>query len=117
MDMGRSPGVVVIAPGISPRLDGDEFVVAGAVGLRPSRPGEIRIERRGMLVDYMDVTPAGISLPNLDQCIGHAATVFIQHMTVHNDALAERLTFLLGGEIAVVLAHRLVAVNRAGQFR
>src|SRR3954463_9983000 len=98
MDMGRPPGVVVIAPRISARLDGDEFVVAGSVGLRPSRPREIRIERRGMLGDYIDVIPAGSNLRDLDQCIGHAATVFIQHMTVHNDALAERLTFLLGGE-------------------
>jgi len=38
-------------------------------------------------------------------------------MAVHDDALAERLAFVLGGEIVIVLAHRLVAVHRSGQFR
>ena len=70
-----------------------------------------------MLVDDMDVAAAGIGLPDFDQRIRHAAAVFVQHMAVHDDALAERLALVLGGEIVVVLAHRLVAVDRPGQFR
>ncbi len=70
-----------------------------------------------MLIDHMDVAAAGIGLPELDQRIRHAAAVFIQHMAVHDDALAERLALVLDGEIVIVLAHRLVAVDRPGQFR
>ena len=70
-----------------------------------------------MLVDDVDVAAAGIGLPEFDQRVGHAAAVFIQHMAVHDDALAERLAVVLDGEIVIVLAHRLVAVDRPGQFR
>src|SRR5205814_9939221 len=43
--------------------------------------------------------------------------VFIEHMTVHDDALAERLALVLDGEVAVVFADGLVAVDRTSQFR
>ena len=49
-----------------------------------------------MLVDDMDIAAAGIGLPQLDQRVRHAAAVFIEHMAVHDDALAERLALALG---------------------
>ena len=117
MDVRRTPGVGVIAPGVGAGLDGDELVVALGVGLRAAGAGEIRIERRRMLVDDVDVAAAGVGLPDFDQRIGHAAAVLVEHMAVHDDAFAERLALVLDGEIVIVLAHRLVAVDRAGQFR
>ena len=107
----------MITPGVGAGLDGDEAVIAFRVGLRAAGAGEIRIERRGMLVDGVDVAAAGIGLPQLDQRVRHAAAVFIKHMAVHDDAFAERLALVLDGEVAVVLAHGLVAVDRPGQFR
>src|ERR1700712_5509694 len=98
MDVGRTPGVVVIAPGIGAGLDGDEAVIALRIGLRAAGTGEIRIERRRMLVDDMDIAAAGIGLPQLDQRIRDTATVFVEHMAVHDDALAERLALALQGE-------------------
>ena len=117
VDMRRPPGVVVIAPGIGARLDGDELVIALRVGLHPAGPGKIRIERRRMLVDDMDVTAARVGLPQFDQHVRHAAAVFVEHMTVHDDAFAERFACGLDGEIVIVLAHRLMAVDWSGQFR
>ena len=96
VDVGRTPGVVVIAPGIGAGLDGDEAVVAVRVRLRAAGAGEIRIERRGMLVDDMDVAAAGIGLPDFDQRVRHAAAVLVEHMAVHDDALAERLALAAG---------------------
>src|SRR5882724_13271689 len=95
MNVSRAPGIVMVAPRIGAGFDGDEFVIAFAVGLRASGAGKIRIERRRMLVADMDITAAGIGLPDLEQGIRHAAAVLIQHMAVHDDALAERLTLVL----------------------
>jgi hypothetical protein len=70
-----------------------------------------------MLIAQMDVAPAGIGLPDLEQRIRHAAAVLVQHMAVHDDTFAKRLALVLGGEIVVAGPHRLVTVERAGQFR
>ncbi len=48
-----------------------------------------------MLVDDMDVTAAGIGLPDLDQRVRHAAAVLVEHMAMHDDAFAERLARML----------------------
>src|SRR5467141_1434525 len=98
MDMGRPPGVVMIAPRIGAGLYRDEPVVTLGVGLRAPGAGKIRIERGRMLVADVDVTAAGIGLPDLEQRIRHAVGVFVQHMAVHDDALAERLALVLGSE-------------------
>src|SRR3981189_1392476 len=98
MDVGRTPGVVVITPGIGAGLDGDEAVVAFRVRLRAAGTGKIRIERRRMLVDDMYVTAAGIGLPQFDQRIPHAATAFVAHMPPPDDALAERFALALQRE-------------------
>ncbi len=70
-----------------------------------------------MLIDDMHVAAAGIGLPEFDQRIRHAAAVFVEHMAMHDDALTERLALALNGQVMIVLAHRLVAVDRPGQFR
>jgi hypothetical protein len=41
-----------------------------------------------MLIRPMDIAPAGIGLPNLEQGIRNTATVFIANIAVNNDALA-----------------------------
>ena len=48
-----------------------------------------------MLIDDVDVAAAGIGLPQFDQRVGHAAAVLVEHMAVHDDALAERLALVL----------------------
>ena len=70
-----------------------------------------------MLVDIVDVAAAGVRLPDFDERIGNRTLVLIVHVAVHDDAFAERLTFVLLGEVVVAFLHRVVAVNRSGQFR
>jgi hypothetical protein len=70
-----------------------------------------------MLVRDVDIAAAGIGLPQLDQRVGHAAAVFIEHVAVHDDAFADRFALVLDGEVVIVLAHRLMAVHRTSQFR
>ena len=69
-----------------------------------------------MLADDMNVAAAGIGLPYFDQRVGHAAAVLVAHMTLHDDAFAERLVLVLDGEIVVVLAHGLMAIDRTGEL-
>jgi len=104
----------VIAPRVGAGLDGNEPVVAFAVALGASCAGEIRIERGRVLVADVNIAPAGIGLPDFNQRVGHAASVFVKHMAVHDDAFADRLAFVLHGEIVVACAHGLVAVDRPG---
>src|ERR1700727_1306299 len=115
MNMRRAPGVVMVAPWIGAGLDRDEPVIAIGIGSRAASTSEIRIERRRVLVNDVDVTAAGIGLPDFQQRIGHRAAVFVPYMAVDDDAFAQWLAGMLDGEVVIVLAHRLVAVNWPGQ--
>src|SRR4051795_4682062 len=117
MDVCGAPGVMMVAPGIGARLDRDKAIVTRGVAHGAAGARKVRIERSRMLVADVNVTAAGIGLPDLDQRVRHAATILVAHMAVHDDAFAERLAGVLGGEVTVALAHGLVAVDRAGQLR
>src|SRR5262249_13591590 len=106
----------MIAPRVGTRLHSDEAVIALLICDGPARPGEIRIERRRMLVDIVHIAAASVRLPDFHQGIGNRALVFIEYMAVHNDALAQRLALVLLGEICIALLHRVVAVDRPGQL-
>src|SRR5208282_1011539 len=56
------PGVVMIAPWIGARADGDEAVAALLVRQSLSPAGEVRIQRSIMLVILVEVTARGIRL-------------------------------------------------------
>src|SRR5690349_21590001 len=102
--MRRAPGVVVVAPGIGARLDGDEAIAPVASGHDLARAREVGIERSVMLVVLMDVAPAGIGLPDLDKHSRLRAAVLVEHAAGHDDALAKGLAFMLAGEIIVGFA-------------
>src|SRR5262245_15423645 len=112
----RAPRIVMIAPRVGTRLHGDKAVVALVVGNGTPCPGEIRIERRRMLVDVVDVAAASIRLPDFHQGIGNRALVFVEHMAVHDDAFAQRFALVLPGEVGIAFLHGAVAIDRPGQF-
>ena len=64
-----------------------------------------------MLVDVVHVAAAGVGLPDFDQRVGHRPPVLVDHVAVHDDALAQRLARVLLGEVGVALLHRVVAVR------
>lgn len=102
MDVFGPPGVVMIAPGIRTGLDGDEAVVALAVRDATSRPGEIGVQGRVVLIDLMDITPGGVALPNFDQRVGHRPAVLVGHFST-----AERSP----GKPLVLLPHSLSEIT------
>ena len=116
MNVRRTPGVGVVAPRIRARLDGDEAVIALAVGEDAARAQEIRIERRRMIVARVAIAARRIGLPDLHQRVRHAAAVFIQHPAGHDDALALRRLGKMQRQVVIGLADRVVAVDGSGQF-
>ena len=85
------PRVRVVAPGIRAGLDRDEAVAAVGVRERPPRAGEVRVERRRVLVALVDVAAGGVRLPDLEQRAADRAAVLVEHAPGDDDPLAERL--------------------------
>src|SRR5664279_5211730 len=117
MDVIRPPGIAMIAPRVSAGLHRDEFVVALLVGEGAARSGEIRIERRRVLIDIVHVAAAGIGLPDFHQRLRHRPLVLVEHAAVHDDALAQGLALVLLGEIIVGLLDRVMAEGRTRELR
>jgi hypothetical protein len=94
VDVRRSPAVDVVPPGIRARLDGAEGIVAVVVGEGATAAAEVGVDRRDVVVVAVTVASAGVSLPGLDKGAWNAAAVLVAHVPMHDDALADRLTFL-----------------------
>ena len=62
-----------------------------------------------MVVELVRVPPAGIGLPHLDQGVREGAAVTVEHATVDDDPLAERLSGMLAREVGVTGLHALLA--------
>src|SRR5581483_778656 len=114
--MRRTPRVVVVPPWIRAGLDAGKPIAALIIGEHASAADEVRIERRFMLIVLVLVAAGRVRLPDLDQRVGHGATVFIQHAPADDDALAERFAGTLLGEIFVVRSEDLVPEQRTGDF-
>src|SRR5215207_617139 len=116
MDVGGTPGVGMILPGIGAGLDSGEAVAALRVGDDTAGPGKVRVDRRRMLVDDMDVAARGVRLPDFEERVRNRPAVLVEHASGHDDALAERLAGVLAREVGVVLAHALMPIDRAGEL-
>src|SRR5262249_47324602 len=77
VDVVRPPRVVVIAPRMGARFHRDETIVTLLVADRPPSSGKVRIERPRMMADIVDVAPAAIRLPYLDERVGNRTLVLI----------------------------------------
>ena len=115
--MRRTPGIVVIEPGIRTGLDRHKTVVAVLVSERASRTAEIWIEWRGVLIALMLVSSRGVCLPYLDQRIRDGPAVVIEHTAGHDDALPQRFRRMLAREIVIGFADWVVSVDGPGDFR
>src|ERR1700676_1649079 len=108
MDVRGPPCVLVIAPRIGARLDGQEAVATVGISQQPARSREIRIEGRGMIIVDVGVASGCVRLPDFDECVRHRASVAVKHSTGDNDALSQRLARVLTSEGALSFANILV---------
>src|SRR5262249_15038361 len=113
VDVRRAPGVLVVPPRVRARLDGDEAVAALTVGEAPAGAGEVRVERRGVLVDLVSVPSGGVRLPDLDERAAQRPSFLVEHTPLDDDSLAERLALVLTREIGLERRDGLVAEDRA----
>ena len=106
----------MIPPRIGTRLDGHKAVESVLVGERSSRAGEVRIERRGVVVLRVRISSRRIRLPNLDQAIRHGVPIAIDHPAAHDDALPQRLSCMLNREILIDRTNIGMAKDWPGDF-
>ena len=116
MNVGRSPGIRMIAPWIRSGLDGDKAVIAGVVRDRAAGSQKIWIERRRMAVPRMAIATGCIRLPHFHQRVRNTAAVFVDDTSGDDDALAQRRVREMPCEVVVAFADRIVAVERARQL-
>src|SRR5579859_1950731 len=116
MNVGRPPRVGMIFPGISARLYGNKFVKTIRVSKSASGAGEVGIEGRWVVVFDVQVAPGGIGLPDFNQSVRQRVTIIIEHAPADDDALAQRFSRMLAGQIAVAFAEIGMSINRAGHL-
>ncbi len=115
--MRRSPGIGMVAPRVSARTYRHKSIKTIVIGERSTGTGEVRVQRRIMLIALMPVTTRSIGLPHLDQGIRYGAAILVHHTTAHQDALSQRLTIMLPREIGIRRADSLMTKHWAGCFR
>ena len=78
MNVGRTPCVVVIAPGVATGPDRDEAVMAIGVGQGVTTTGEVGIEWRIVLIDSVQISSSGVGLPDFHQRVCHGPRIFVE---------------------------------------
>lgn len=99
VNVGGSPGVVVIAPGVGTRADGDEVVAALLISERVAATGEVGIERSVVLIHAVLIPAGGVGLPDFDESVRDRASVFVKDATADDNAFTERFGVMLAGKV------------------
>jgi|SRR4029077_3882285 len=116
MDVGRPPGIVVIAPRITSRLDGDEAVPTFVIGEGAAEASEIRIERGIVLVERVQVSSGSIRLPKFHQRARDGTGIFIEYSPRDDDPFAHRRLLMLASEVCDCETNIIGRELRAGDF-
>ena len=119
MDVGWSPGVVVITPGVGSGTNGGELIFTLFIGQATPRPGKVGIEGGGVLVIDMDVTPGGIGLPQFNQSMRHSAAAIIHHPSGYQNPFPNRFARFdsIARQVMIQRLDGISAVHRSRQFR
>ena len=102
---GYAPGLTVM----------NRYSPSSPVRQRPP-PGEVRVERRVVVVHRVGIATGRVRLPDLDQLAAHRPAVVAQDTAADDDPLAERLTVVLPRQVVVELTDLAIAVDRACQL-
>src|ERR1700730_5064763 len=116
VNVRRAPGILMVLPRVGAGFYGDKTIAAFTIGEHASAAGEIRVERRAMLIHTMAVAPRRVGLPNFDKSSRNAAPFFIQYAPAHDDAFADGFTAVLPRQVIVVLADVAMAESGAGEL-
>src|SRR4029077_10834507 len=117
VDMLRPPRIMMIAPRIRAGLHRHEAIRAVDIGHHSADSGEVRIERRFVLVAVVSIAARGVGLPNFDETLWNRAAILVEHAAGHNDTFAERLTADKTRHVGVVWTEVGRRKLRSGDFR
>src|SRR5262245_24591051 len=117
MKVRRTPGVVMIAPGIRAGPDCGEDIVTVIVGEATAGSDEVGIERRRVIVARVQITAGCVGLPELYESPPYRTPIFIEHAASDDDSLPLRFSLALAREVVVCLADRIVTEQRPGHLR
>src|SRR5699024_11937160 len=81
-----------------------------------SGAGEVRIDRRWMLVSFMDVSARGIGLPNLNKLAGYASAFAVEKASGHCNLFADRRAALLYRQVRFQRVNVVIAEDRRPQL-
>src|SRR5258706_11713952 len=114
MNMCGTPRVVVVAPWVGTRLDRRKLVMSVFVGKRAATAGEIRVERRVVLIVDVPVAAGRVALPQFNQRMRNRPAVFVEHAPTHDDPFTERRARVLAREVVIVGPDIAMTEQRAG---
>src|SRR6266849_11124094 len=119
MDVGRTPGIGVVLPGIRARTNSQEAIDTVFICHTTANAEEIRIERPRPLITFVKVAASGIGLPDLQEGVRHGLPTLVEHSSGNNDALADGLAAGRGitCEIGVLWGDGADSGTRPRQFR
>src|ERR1700722_8011784 len=101
VNVRRTPGILVITPWVGTRLDGQKAIRSVGFGQATAHPGEVRIDRRRVVVALVVLATGSIGLPDLDELARHRPTRCVPQPPGHDDALPDGLAGMAGGEVGV----------------
>src|SRR5690625_636672 len=107
---------MVVFPRVRPGLDRHETPIAVVIGQGASGAGEVRIDRRWMLVSLMDVSARGIGLPNLNKLAGYTSASAVEKASGHFTLAAARRTALSYRHVRFRRVHVAFAGDRRPQL-
>src|SRR5258707_13324570 len=80
----------LVVEGYTTGFDGFKPVQPLLIGAGAAEAGELWIKGHGALVGGMIIAPVRVGLPDLDQGIGYAHTIAVNHMPLDADTLTSR---------------------------
>jgi hypothetical protein len=105
VNMRRTPGVMVVFPGVGAGANGDETIAALGIGDGVPAAGEIGIEWSVVLVHFVKVAAGGVGLPDFHEGVGNGAGVLIENAATDDDTLAEWFAVMLTREVEGFAVH------------
>ena len=101
VNVGGAPGVVMIAPGICARANGEKTIAAFGIGDGVASTSEMGVQRGVVLIVFVEIAASRVSLPELDERVRDGTEIFVKDLAADDDTFAERGAAGLASEVGL----------------